>query len=209
MNGLRWRIKAVERELVKRLEQPLQPDSAPTTAEEWLVAFEAMGREGRLDGEPDYPLALAQYRDALRNPTPSAYYRYDGALRDLPESYRDRTHVRVSGEGNILRDGVDVTRGVYCPVLHAADEGWQWLAGMSLRIMGGVPPVTEAEFQELTDWLYDVLRHIDKPTFSGGEIDLQPPCGASYFTTPSNLWMSMRNGGPRALDAGEYAEAVR
>ena len=182
---------------------------APETAEEWLAAFEQMGRSGEFDGEPDFPKALAFYRDAVRNPTSRVYYRRAGRLRPLPECCRELSYVRVDGDGNVMPDGVDVSRGVLCRVVRAADEGWEWLAGMSLRIQGCVPAVTEAEFQELTDWLYDVLRHMDKPTFSGGEIALQPPCGASYFTTPSNLWMSMRNGGPRALDAGEYAEAVR
>jgi hypothetical protein len=209
MGGLRQRIKAVETQLAKRLGKPLHRGPAPETAEQWLAAFEAMGRSGEFDGEPDFPKALAYYRDAVRSPTSGAYYRRAGRLRALSESCRGRSYVRVDGDGNVMPDGVDVSRGVLCRVVRAADEGWEWLAGMSLRILGGVPAVTEAEFLELTDWLGAVPRSMDEPTFHGGEIDLGTVCGASYQTTPANLWMSMRNGGPRALDAGEYAEAVR
>jgi hypothetical protein len=105
-----------------------------------------------------------------------------------------------------MSDGVDVSRGVFCRVVRAADEGWEWLAGMSLRIRSGVQAVTEAEFRELTDWLGTVPRSMDEPTFHGGEIDLGMVCGASYKTTPANLWMSMRDGGPRGFDPGELAE---
>ena len=209
MRGLRQRIKAVERQLAKRLRQPLHRSPAPETAEEWLTAFEQMGRSGAFDGEPDFPKALALYQDAVRNPTSRAYYRRAGRLRPLPEFCRDLSYVRVDGDGNVMPEGVDVSRGVLCCVVRAADEGWAWLAGILLRILGGVPAVTEAEFMELTDWLGAVLRSRDEPTFHGGEIDLGTACGANYKTTPANLWMSMRDGGPRGYDAGEQAEAVR
>jgi hypothetical protein len=209
MRGLRQRIKAVETQLAKRLRQPLPRSPAPKTAEEWLAAFEELGRSGEFDGEPDFPKALAFYQDAVRNPTSRAYYRRAGRLRPLPEFCRAGSYVRVDGDGNVMPDGVEVSRGVLCRVMRAADEGWEWLAGMSLRILGGVPAVTEAEFLELTDWLGLVSHSMDEARFHGGEIDLGTACGASYKTTPANLWMSMRDGGPRGYDAGEQAEAVR
>jgi hypothetical protein len=69
MKGLRQRIKAVETALAKRLRQPPPRRPPPDTAEEWLAAFETMGRSGEFDGEPDFPKALAFYRDAVHSPT--------------------------------------------------------------------------------------------------------------------------------------------
>jgi hypothetical protein len=209
MTGLRRRIRALESGLAKRLEQPVRTDQAPGTGPEWLAAFEAMGREGQFEHEPDFPRALAFYREAIRDATAPAYFRHAGQPRPLPEPYRGRSFVRVDAGGNIISDGVDVNHGVNCRVTSAADEGWQWLAGMALRVQCGIPPVSEAEFQELTDWLTDVLRYTDSATFSGGVLDVGTAGAASSQTTPFHLWMQMREEGPRGLAAGEQAEAVR
>ena len=168
MTGLRRRIRALESGLAKRLEQPVRTDQAPGTGPEWLAAFEAMGREGQFEHEPDFPRALAFYREAIRDATAPAYFRHAGQPRPLPEPYRGRSFVRVDAGGNIIPDGVDVNHGVNCRVTSAADEGWQWLAGMALRVQCGIPPVSEAEFQELTDWLTDVLRYTDSRDVFGG-----------------------------------------
>jgi hypothetical protein len=209
MSSLWRRIAAVERKHFRRRKPPARAGRSPATAEEWLAYFEAMGREGCFCHEPDFPRALAFYREAIRDPTGPVYYRFAGQPRLLPESNRGRPFVRVDGAGNVIPDGQDVSRGVLFPVTSAADEGWQWLCGMALRVRNGVPPVTEAEFRELTDWLSDVLGPADRAAFSAGLIDVGTAGGGGYQTTPCNLWMTMRNEGPRGANAGGQAEAAR
>ena len=209
MSRLQRRIAAVERRMARRRPPPAFSGPVPLPAPEWLAAIEAMGRQGQFEHEPDFRKALAFYRNAIRDPTAPASYRHAGQSRPLPEPYRGRSCVRVDACGNIIPDGVDVNHGVNCRVTSAADQGWQWLAGMALRVLGGVPPVSEAEFRELTDWLTDVLRTADSATFSVGVIEVGTAGAVSSQTTPFNLWMQMREEGPRGWGAGEQAEAVR
>jgi hypothetical protein len=61
---------------VKRLEShaAAHADRArgPETAADWLAAFERLGRQGFFDEEPDYPAALAAYREAVAAAGPGA-----------------------------------------------------------------------------------------------------------------------------------------
>jgi hypothetical protein len=209
MGGLRRRIAALERKLAKGPEQSARPGPADEAALGWLATFEAMGQEGTFDCEPDFPKALAYYREAIRDATAPAYYRHEGRPRPVPEPYRGRSFVRVDAAGHIIPDGVDVNQGVLRRVTCAADEGWDWLTAMALRVTRGVAPVTEAEFLELTDWLGNVLRATDPATFSAGPLEVGTACGAGDGTTPCDLWRAMREQGPRGSEAGEQAEAAR
>jgi hypothetical protein len=203
------RIKRVENTLIKKSKQRTQANQVGKTAEEWLVAFEAMGGDGQLGDEPDFTQALAYYRDAVCNPAPHFYYRHAGQLRELPESYRGRSHVRVADDGTVLPDGANASQGVCCRVFCAADEGWSWLAGIVLRDADGGLPVTEAEYQELTDWLDHRLRNLDLAAFERRLIDVRTAGGSSCLMTPFNLWLIMRDRGPRDVGAAERADAVR
>jgi hypothetical protein len=209
MSGLRRRLQAVETKLAKRPARPGRPGPAPKTAEEWLAAFEAMGREGVFEREPDFPRALASSREAVRDPTSPPYYTHAGRRRPLPERYGGSGFVRVDDEGELIPDGVDACRGTHCRVTSAAQEGWTWLAGMVLRVARGVPTVAEAEFQALTDWLGAALKDVDGASLEEVLIDLRTAFGTIYQAIPLYLWTSMRDGGPRGLDAGQQAEAVR
>jgi hypothetical protein len=208
MSGLKRRIQAVEQKTAKLRSQPSQRPS-PETPEEWLAYFEAMGREGTFDCEPDFPKALALYRDAVQDPKRTAFYWHEGVRRPVPEACRGQAYVRVNGAGEVLPEDVDVNEGLHRPVVNAAREGWNWLAGMALRALDGLPPVTEAEFHSLRDWLDNVMAKTDREAFSTESIELSAPRRRSYSTTPFNLWLNMRGDGPRGVNAGEQAEAVR
>jgi hypothetical protein len=59
---LRTRLKQLER----RLPPPADDTNRDLTEEEWLEHFEQLARDGALDGEPEFPVALADYREAMR-----------------------------------------------------------------------------------------------------------------------------------------------
>jgi hypothetical protein len=48
-----------------RVPAPSIEATGPRDEDEWLAAFEAMGRDGCFDPEPEFPEALALFRDAL------------------------------------------------------------------------------------------------------------------------------------------------
>jgi hypothetical protein len=116
------------RSLLRRLENVAHKAprvERPETDEDFLARFEAWDREGRFAAEPDFPMALACYRDALaqeRRMEPSGLQLHHKLLGTTPQR---------------------------SPALEAA---WVWLAEMSLRSLHGIPPVTEVEFRELETW---------------------------------------------------------
>jgi hypothetical protein len=183
---IRTRLKQLEK-LAKRA-APEQNRVGEPTDEGWLDAFEASGREGYFDREPDYRVALAFYRDALRRAKARGDF-------DPPEDFlpamRNMPHLRLSNWRDESR-------------FPDVREGWRWLAGMALRRMHDVPPVTEAEFRELADWLEANAESLDAllPRSHGLAI------GKNYYTSIFNLRLKLKDG-PRTTDAGELAEAVR
>jgi hypothetical protein len=199
----------VENTLIKKLKQRIQANQVGKTAQVWLVAFEAMGRDGQLDDEPDFAQALAYYRDAVSNPAPRFYYRHAGQLMELPHSYKGESYIRLADDGTVLPDGADASQGVWSRVFSAADEGWSWLAGIMLRVANGGLPVTVTEYQELTDWLDHRLRSLDVLAFERRLIDVRTAGGSSCLMTPFNLWLIMRDRGPRNAGAAQQADVVR
>jgi hypothetical protein len=153
----------------------------------WLARFEAWGRLGYFDRESDFGVALAFYRDALRRANVRGDFDHP---EDFMPGIRNRLPLRIWRHKSCLPEDVR--------------EGWQWLAGMALRRRRDIPPVTEAEFRELTDWLEANAERLDA---------LLPPLqrlaiGKGYQTSIFNLRLMLRKG-PRTTDAGELAEAVR
>src|SRR5262249_30893092 len=81
---LRTRLKRLEHR-AKRL-APEEKRSDSRTGEAWLDRFESWGREGFFDSEPDYPEALACYRDALQKAKAQAEPSWDPPEEFLPRA---------------------------------------------------------------------------------------------------------------------------
>jgi hypothetical protein len=158
--------------------------------EEWLELFEAMGREGNFDREPDFVVALAFYRDALRKAKEQTDPPFDPPPEFLPEMvkypYRRLLNWRTKSS---------------FPEVH---EGRHWLMGMLCRFVDGIPPVTEGEFRELASWFHanaDRLIALSSPS-------CRLVIGDGRTDSVSNLRYMLEKG-PRSVHAGEAAEAVR
>src|SRR5437868_4753831 len=93
--------------------------------------FEGLGRDGVFDAEPDFPVALAFYRDALRQ----AHASIDPPF-DPPAGFRSDVqfpHARLQ-----CWRTPDRFPHVW--------GGLDWLSEMLSRVEGGLPPLTEVEF---------------------------------------------------------------
>jgi hypothetical protein len=135
--SLRGRIQRLERKLGVSWpprRAAANPEHRVGTAEDWLADFEEGGRRGYFAGEPDFPVALAEYRDAIA----AAKARPDGSP---PADFRpDATPAER------LRSW----QGTHWP--KAVFAAWRWLAEINERVRQGRPPVTRAEFRELAAW---------------------------------------------------------
>jgi hypothetical protein len=62
----------------------------PLCDEEWLESFEQAGKSGYFDNEPDFPDALAYYKQAIFDAARADpdYYPVDDFMPDLPEGKR-------------------------------------------------------------------------------------------------------------------------
>ena len=155
---IRVRLKRLE-DSVKRAASE-ENHEGYLTDEEWLVRFESWGREGFFNSEPDFPQALAFYRDELRKAKsqvdppwdpPEGFMAGAARHRRLYEWRQGCEFRRVDADGNVLPEGTDVSLGLTRSFYRFPElqEGWGWLAGMVLRQAHGVPPVTIAEFEKL------------------------------------------------------------
>jgi hypothetical protein len=160
------------------------------TEEDWLACYEDWGRQGHFQGEPDFPSALAAYRQALEQARAGTDPPFDPpddfmpGLDDLPQlrllNWRDKYRF---------------------PAVHAA---WEWLAEMLHRITEGTPPVTEAEFHELAEWFRANDARLYTLSAPSHLLDL----GGGRTTDATNVRYQLSKG-PRVLRAGEVAEDVR
>jgi hypothetical protein len=172
-----------------RLERTRPKHAAPEarrldqlTGEGWLDVFEELGRAGYLDQEPDFPIALATYRDALRQEKEQR----DPSL-GLPAAVAPQSFAAPPGSfGSLLR------------------EGHIWLVEMLWRRQNNIPAVTEAEFGDLASWFNssaDRLLALSRPSYL---LDI----GSGRKESIPNL-RCMLEKGSRALHAGEVAEEMR
>jgi hypothetical protein len=74
--------------LTKRAKQLPQPATPEPDADAWLAWFEAWGRDGYFDNEPDFPLALGTYRQALADAKGSVDQGLNRDLLGLPAVFR-------------------------------------------------------------------------------------------------------------------------
>ncbi len=180
---------------LKRLEKVCQTADRASrldwlTEEEWLTLFEEWGRQGYFDREPEFPIALACYRDALQRAAVQADPPFDPPV-DFMLHLIDLPDLR-------LLNWRDTTR---FPEVHAA---WDWLAEMFRRVHDGIPPVTQAEFAELAAWFNGNEHRLYHESLGSELLDV----GAGRKTTTTNIRYAL-SGGPRASGAGEVAEDVR
>ncbi|MCE9561265.1 MAG: hypothetical protein K8U57_04350 [Planctomycetes bacterium] len=165
-----------------------RPAEEPRDEDEWLAVFEQLGRDCVFKPEPDFPVALAFFSDALKRAHASTNPPFDP-----PAEFRP-------GDPPHLRRECWRARDRFPDV----DEGFMWLAEILERINDGIPPVTEAEFRELTEW-FNVheaqLRQISLPSYL---LDL----GGGRQTSCSNLCYLLARGS-RAVGAGQLAADVR
>ncbi len=165
------------------------PEQPPLDEDGWLTVFEEWGRQGVFAAEPDFPTALALYRDALVRAHASTDPPFDPPADFRPE---DRfPHIRL--ECWRTKDRFpDVCSGL----------GWLWeILG---RVNNGVPPVSEAELAALAAWfganddrLYELSLPSELLDVGGGR---RRCCGDIRY------YLAM---GPRAEGSGQLAEDIR
>jgi hypothetical protein len=131
------RLTHLERSLAPR-SRSRDPYDDWLTEEQWLEMYERFGAQGAFDHEPDFPKALAFYREALHEAKTQADPPFDPPPDFMP-NLMDSPHLRVLNWRH---------RGRF-PNLH---EAWDWLGEMLGRSVDGIPPVSEAEFAELEEW---------------------------------------------------------
>ncbi len=155
--------------------------------EDWLEVFSRLGAKGWFAQEPDFPRALEEYGAAIAQAKAQPEPPFDAPVDYRPDldryercrSWRQSRFPKVS-------------------------DGWAWLAVIFKRVKGGVPPVTEVEFQELATWFELNAERMRRLCTSPSLLD----CGPERPTDVTNIRYDLRKG-PRSRDAGEIAEVLR
>jgi hypothetical protein len=74
--------------LATRAKQLPEPAKKDWDADEWLAGYEAWGKEGYFDAEPDFPVAMAAYRQALAEAKACPDRPLNGDLLVFPAAFR-------------------------------------------------------------------------------------------------------------------------
>lgn len=168
---------------------PAADADEPPDEEGWLAIFARWGDEGFFAAEPDFPRALAEYRDALTR----AKAQTDPPF-DVPADFD------ASIPSAELRRHRWRTRERFPEVW----DGWMWLAVIAERVWSDVPPVTEVEFADLAAWFDANQDRLYQASLPSQILDL----GNGKRTSVTDLrWGVMQ--GPRDTRAGEVAELLR
>jgi hypothetical protein len=184
------------RRRLHRLEDKARPSAANPdgldllTDEDWLAGFEAWGRQGHFEREPDFQVALVAYRDALQRAKAQAAPPFDPPADFMP-SLLDRAQLRTS----------NWRRQHQFPEVSSA---WNWLAEMLVRVSNGKPAVTEAEFFDLAGWFRVTESRLRQEWGRDGVIDL----GNGKRTSLTNVAYGLSKG-PRAIGITELVEELR
>jgi hypothetical protein len=180
MMRLRARLGRAEGAAHKTFSSDHPPELTPA---EWLKKFEALGREEPFAAEPDYPVALAAYREALNK-----------AQADLgPGEEMPALPAHCQGRYGRVE-----------PPPPEVEAAWKWLAELLLRPGYGISPVTEAELRELAAWFGENADRLERLELPARGFDL----GGGWQTSAANLRRELARG-PRAFGSGEAAEKVR
>lgn len=165
-----------------------QPDDEPRDEDDWLAVFEKLGRDGVFKAEPDFPLALACFRDALKRAKVSTDPPFDP-----PPGFREVEH------------HPDLRRQFWRSKERFPDlcEGLTWLGEILNRVCDSIPPVTEGEFQELAKWFQANDSRLCQ-LFPIQLVDLNSGRCTSFISIRYFLAR-----GPRVDGAGRLAEEIR
>jgi hypothetical protein len=180
---------------LQRLEDAVHsaaPPEAPVrlTEDDWLAWYEAQELEGAFAPEPDFPAALAFYRDALKRAQAQADPPFDPPIDFMP-NMADLPDLRLLNWRTKAR-------------FPDVDAGWWWLAEIQDRVRSGVPPVTEAEFRELAAWFNAHDERLYRQSLPSQLLNL----GGGRCTSSADVRYGLAKG-PRAFRAGKVADDVR
>jgi hypothetical protein len=180
-SSLQRRLVRLER--LVALEKP--PERSEFTQEQWLTLFQEWEAEGDFADEPDFSTALASYRQALEEAAHGSplFYPPPAFRPDLP----------------IIDRVLEWRRFRRYPKVEAART---WLSEFIHRVHNGIPPLTETEFKELSDW-FNANEEKLRQQFP----ELLPLSGErkeSYANI--RVWLRL---GPREFGASKVAQTVR
>jgi hypothetical protein len=175
--------RLVRLEQLVALEKP--PERSEFTQEEWLTFFQEWEAEGYFAAEPDFSLALSVYQQALEQ-----------AVHEDPPFYPPNN---FQPGLSIVERLLQWRRTRRYPKVEAART---WLSEFIDRVHNGIPPLTETEFKELSDW-FNANEERLRQQFS----ELLPLSGGrkeSYANI--RYWLRL---GPREFGAGKAAQTIR
>jgi len=158
--------------------------------EDWLELFTLSDQQGHFQQEPDFPTALACYREALRRAQTQREPLFDPPADFLPDLSDPPWLRRLNWR----------TR-VRFPEVH---DAWDWLAEMLRREQEGIPPVSAVKSEELKAWFQANkarLYQLSAPSYV-----LEVGVGRTVALT--NLRYGLRQG-VRVFGAGELAGDIR
>lgn len=156
-------------------------------AEQWLILLEQGEARGDYSAEPDFPVALACYRQALEEAN------HEDPPFFPPENFRPNLPM--------IERILEWRRPRHYPQVQAA---WIWLSEFIHRVHNGIPPLTETEFRQLASWFHDNEPMLRQRFQSSGLL----PLGDGQTESFANIIFWLRQG-PRQPGAGEVAETVR
>jgi len=184
------RLRTLGRRLQK-LESAAQATTPPSDEwldEDWLQTFTLWGVPDGLAREPNYPEALAAYRQAIEDAKAQVDPPFDPPPAFLPG--RDR-YARFRQ----WRDR---------PRFAEVRDCWRWLAAMGMRFYDDEPPVSEAEFASLANWCEANADRLGRLAAPSQLFEWRP----GEWTDATNIRRGICSG-PRTFDAGRWAEILR
>ncbi len=192
---LRRRIER-QGQYLAELERDRAAEELPDPDEDWhLGLYEEWGRNGHFKDEPDFPVALEFFRDALTR----AHASTEPPWEPPPDFMRDSTPQRRREDWRAGYDSAGfLVTGPRFPDVRA---GYTWVSEIAQRAYEGIPAVTEAEFRELAEWFAANGARLFQNCES---IDL----GGDRRVDSTNIRYALAQG-PRASGAGKLAEEIR
>jgi hypothetical protein len=188
MAGIRQRLSRLERIIPASRKRFSVEFNEEKFSEKFLLYSELRGQQGDFDHEPDFPRALENYRNALAAAKACSDPPWDPPIDFHPSG---TPHDRRS----LWR-----TQQRFPEVI----AGFWWLVAFWRRVQHGLPPVTETEFQELTDWFDAHDGRLYRLSLPSQLLELRDGKRISVGEVRHDLAR-----GPRALRAGQVAEHVR